>query len=95
MIQDARDPATTASHATETPAARQVAQAIEFLGHAVPAGFERGFLDPCHGGLFSLDGQHLAGPGQRGLDRFPLRYLPDGTVAADLTELQATSGAAG
>jgi Rieske Fe-S protein len=70
------------------------AQAIEF-GHRVPAGFERGFLDPCHGGLFSLDGQHLAGPGQRGLDRFPLRYLPDGTVAADLTELQTTSGAAG
>jgi Rieske Fe-S protein len=70
------------------------AQAIEF-GHRVPAGFERGFLDPCHGGLFSLDGQHLAGPGQRGLDRFPVRYLPDGTVAADLTELQTTSGAAG
>jgi Rieske Fe-S protein len=70
------------------------AQAVEF-GHRVPAGFDRGFLDPCHGGLFSLDGQHLAGPGQRGLDRFPLRYLPDGTVAADLTELQTTSGAAG
>jgi hypothetical protein len=70
------------------------AQAIEF-GHRVPAVFEGGFLDPCHGGLFSLDGQHLAGPGQRGLDRFPLRYLPDGTVAADLTKLQTTSGAAG
>lgn len=60
------------------------AMAIEF-GHEVPTEFEKGFLDPCHGSLFSLDGQHLAGPGTRGLVSFPVKYLPDGTVIVDLT----------
>lgn len=63
------------------------AMAIEF-GHEVPAGFDRGFLDPCHSGLFSLEGQHLAGPGHRGLLRFPVGYLPDGSVVVDLTRAQ-------
>lgn len=58
--------------------------AIDF-GHKVPIGFEKGFLDPCHGSLFSLDGQHLAGPGTRGLVSFPVKYLLDGTVIVDLT----------
>jgi len=64
--------------------------ATEF-GHAVPAGFEKGFLDPCHGGLFSLDGRHLAGPGQRGLVTFPVKYLSGGTVIVDLTAVQIAS----
>ena len=63
------------------------AKATEF-GHEAPAGFDRGFLDPCHGGLWSLAGQHLAGPGHRGLTRFPVGYLPDGSVIVDLTGAQ-------
>ncbi len=66
------------------------AEAIEF-GHEVPAGFDRGFLDPCHSGLFSLDGQHLAGPGHRGLIRFPIGYLPNGLVIVDLTRPELAS----
>lgn len=58
------------------------------LGHEVPAGFDSGFLDPCHSGLWSLAGQHLAGPGLRGLTRFPVSYLPDGSVVVDLTGAQ-------
>lgn len=54
-------------------------------GHTPPGDFVLGFLDPCHGGLFALDGTHLAGPGSRSLDRFPVGYLPDGTVTVDLT----------
>ena len=63
-------------------------QAEEF-GHDMSPAFQKGFIDPCHGGLFGYDGTHLAGPGERGLDRFPVRYLADGTVAVDLTNLQA------
>lgn len=58
--------------------------AIDF-GHEVPTDFEKGFLDPCHGSLFSLHGQHLGGPGTRGLVSFPVKYLPNGTVIVDLT----------
>lgn len=57
----------------------------------VPPDFGGGFYDPCHGGLFSLDGRHLAGPGQRNLDTFPIQYRPDGTVVVDLTELHTAS----
>jgi Rieske Fe-S protein len=67
------------------------AMAIEF-GHEVPTGFEKGFLDPCHGGLFSLDGQHLAGPGHRSLITFHVKYLPDGTVVVDLTAVRVGGG---
>lgn len=63
------------------------------FGGTLPAGFERGFRDPCHGGLFSLDGQRLAGPGERDLDQFPIRYLPDGTLVVDVTNLQSTQAA--
>lgn len=65
-------------------------EAVRDFGQTPPAGFERGFLDPCHGGLFSLDGRHLAGPGERSLDQFPIRYLPDGTIVVDVTNLERT-----
>jgi Rieske Fe-S protein len=64
------------------------ADAIGF-GHTPPDEFEVGFLDPCHGGLFSIDGEHLAGPGAAGLRRFPVRIDADGTLLVDLTDLQA------
>ena len=66
------------------------AEAIDF-GHEVPASFDQGFLDPCNGGLFSLERQHLAGPGYRGLGRFPVGHLPGGSVVVDLTGLQPAS----
>jgi hypothetical protein len=66
------------------------AKAIEF-GYVLPAGVERSFLDGCHGSLFSLDGLHLAGPGLRGLNRFPVGYLPDGSVVVDLTGLELST----
>lgn len=55
------------------------------FGHTRTRGLERGFLDPCHGGLFALDGTHLGGPGERGLVRFSVRRAPDGSLAVDLT----------
>jgi hypothetical protein len=61
------------------------------FGHELPSGFDTGLVDPCHGGLFSLDGQHLAGQGHRNLGRFPVSYLPDGSVVVDLTGLQPAS----
>ncbi len=66
------------------------AEAIEF-SYVLPTGVERSFLDRCHGSLFSLDGQHLAGPGNRGLNRFPLGYLPNGSVVVDLTGLELST----
>jgi Rieske Fe-S protein len=63
------------------------ADAVSFP-YAPPDDFEVGFLDPCHGGLFSIDGEHLAGPGTEGLRRFPVRIDADGTLLVDLTDLQ-------
>jgi hypothetical protein len=64
-------------------------------GHRIrarlPAGFDKRLLDPCHGSLFSLDGLHLTGPGHRGLNRFPVGYLPDGSVVPDLTGIELSA----
>jgi len=57
--------------------------------YAPPEDFEVGFFDPCHGGLFSIDGEHLAGPGTAGLSRFPVRIDRDGALLVDLTDLRA------
>ena len=54
-----------------------------------PENFEVGFFDPCHGGLYSIDGAHLVGPGTAGLSRFPVRIDSDGTLLVDLTNLTA------
>ena len=61
-------------------------QAVAY-GHEVPDGFMFGFLDPCHGGLWDPAGVHLAGPGTRGLGRFPVRLDANGMVLIDLTAL--------
>lgn len=57
----------------------------EGFGHTRTQGFERGFLDPCHGGLFALDGTHLAGPGEQDLVRFSVARRPNGSLTVDLT----------
>jgi len=45
--------------------------------------------------VFGLDGRHVGGPGTRGLDRFVVRYLSNGTVVVDLTQLHAGPAAPG
>ena len=65
-----------------------LADAIGF-GHTPPQDFEAGFIDPCHGGLYSIGGQRLAGPGSANLSRFPVRIDSDGTLLVDLTDLAA------
>ncbi len=61
------------------------AGALEMFADGVPDWFGAGLLDPCHGGLYAPTGEQIRGPGERGLDRFPVRYAPDGTVLVDLT----------
>ena len=58
----------------------------------LPAGFVQGFLDPCHGGVFSLDGSKLAGPGDRGLDVVPIVTAPNGGLALDFSSVTTTPG---
>ena len=43
------------------------------------------FVDPCHGGVYSLEGEHLAGPGESGLVVFPTAFTAEGGVTVDLT----------
>ena len=65
-----------------------VADAATF-GYTPPDDFKLGFIDPCHGGLFSITGEHLAGPGTNPLSRFSVQIDADGTILVDLTELRA------
>lgn len=62
------------------------AQQVATFGASVPEDFI-GFLDPCHGGIWDHQGFHVAGPGIRGLGRFPTRLTPEGSVIVDLTRL--------
>lgn len=57
------------------------ADAADF-GYAVDADFT-GFLDPCHGGLYSATGEHLDGPGSADLTRIPAR-VAGGSILLDL-----------
>jgi len=57
-------------------------------GHTPPQGFEVGFIDPCHGGLYALDGRHLEGPGTAHLSRFEVGIDGDGRLLIDLTDLR-------
>ncbi len=61
------------------------ADALGMFSEAVPEWFTAGLVDPCHGGLYAPTGEQILGPGERGLDRFPVSYGADGTVLVDLT----------
>lgn len=41
------------------------------------------FICPCHGSQFQKDGQYIAGPAPRSLDRFKIQIVKDGTVLAE------------
>ncbi len=69
--------------------AQVTAEEAREYGHPdLDEGFRRGFLDPCHGSVYGLDGRLVAGPGERGLDRFPVTQQPDGTLTVDLTRFE-------
>ncbi len=59
--------------------------AVDMFASGVPDWFSAGLVDPCHGGLYASTGEQILGPGERGLDRFPVHYSADGTVLVDLT----------
>ncbi len=41
------------------------------------------FVCPCHGSQFHKDGQYIAGPAPRNLDRFPIQVVSNGQVIAE------------
>lgn len=44
------------------------------------------FVCPCHGSQFEKDGQYIAGPAPRSLDRFHMSIVKDGQVIAETNE---------
>lgn len=44
------------------------------------------FLCPCHGGMFAADGQRVAGPPARSMDRYAVR-VSEGVLEIDLNSL--------
>jgi len=42
-------------------------------------------VDPCHGGVYSLEGRRLAGPASPNMVAFPTGFTSDGRVTVDLT----------
>ena len=64
---------------------------------ATPRGFTQriasptdGFVDPCHGAVFSTAGAFVDGPVEmRGLDRFAAGIAPDGEIVVDVSDLRA------
>ena len=44
------------------------------------------FECPCHGSVYDLAGEYVAGPAPRGMDRYPLTLVGD-TVYADTSQL--------
>ncbi|HUG92899.1 MAG TPA: Rieske (2Fe-2S) protein [Planctomycetaceae bacterium] len=56
-----------------------------------PVTFDEGsecFFCPCHGGIFARNGERLAGPPNRPLDRYATR-VKDGVLEIDLNSLPA------
>jgi nitrite reductase/ring-hydroxylating ferredoxin subunit len=65
-----------------------VTQRCPHLGCRVPFCEASGrFECPCHGSVYDLAGEWIAGPSPRGMDRFPLRVV-DGRVEVRLDEVE-------
>lgn len=43
------------------------------------------FLDACHGSVYTMTGEWLSGPSDRGMDRFGVITKEDGSLVVDLT----------
>lgn len=64
-------------------------QRCPHLGCRVPFCESSGrFECPCHGSIFNLKGEYLAGPSPRGLDRFPLEVTQEGVVVDTGTPIE-------
>ena len=65
-----------------------LAQRCPHLGCRVPyCEATRRFECPCHGSLYDLGGEYLAGPAPRGMDRHPVAVV-DGRVVIDTRTLE-------
>ena len=66
-----------------------LSQKCPHLGCQVPFCKSSGrFECPCHGSIFDLGGEYIAGPAPRGLDRYPVE-VRQGEVVIDTRELAA------
>lgn len=45
------------------------------------------FVCPCHGSVYSKDGERIAGPAPRGLDHFSIELARDGQMVIDLSKV--------
>jgi cytochrome b6-f complex iron-sulfur subunit len=64
-----------------------VSQKCPHLGCRVPFCEGSGrFECPCHGSIYNVAGEHIAGPAPRGLDRYPI-VVENGRVSVDLAVL--------
>ena len=65
-----------------------LSQKCPHLGCAVPFCEASGrFECPCHGSMYNLGGEHLAGPAPRGMDRHPLQIV-DGRVVVNTAVIE-------
>jgi len=66
---------------------RALYQKCPHLGCRVPFCESSGrFECPCHGSVYNLTGEYIAGPAPRGMDRFPIE-IRDGHVMVDTTSI--------
>ena len=68
---------------------RALYQKCPHLGCRVPFCDSSGrFECPCHGSVYNVVGEYLAGPAPRGLDRFPIRISGDRVLVDTSTVVQ-------
>jgi cytochrome b6-f complex iron-sulfur subunit len=67
---------------------RALYQKCPHLGCRVPFCASSGrFECPCHGSVYNLIGEYIAGPAPRGMDRFQISIGPDGHVLVDTSSV--------
>jgi cytochrome b6-f complex iron-sulfur subunit len=67
---------------------RALYQKCPHLGCRVPFCESSGrFECPCHGSVYNLIGEYVAGPAPRGMDRFQISISPEGHVLVDTSSV--------